>query len=111
MASQRNVKTGLTILVLGILMCVASAWCEIQAHLVNGQPVQELGSAGANTPKIYKESTEFYITSSLAVRLFTIGAVLIGVGTLQMQRAQTAERITRLEAELAAFRSHRISAA
>ena len=106
---QPSLKSGLYTIFLGLLLLALSAWCEVKAHLQNGQPVQKVAIAAGNQP-VYKETPEFYLASSMAVRLFSVGAIFIVVGTLQIQRAHMTERVTRLERELEAFRSRQAAA-
>ena len=103
-SKQSHLKAGLYTIALGLLMLGLSAWCEIKAHVQDGQPVQKVAIAAGNQP-VYKEAPEFYLASSMAVRLFAVGAIFIVVGTLQIQRAQMTERVSRLEKQLEAFRS------
>lgn len=101
--SNRSIKVGLLTLILGMLLSLASAWCEMEAHLKNAQPVQQLGTTTSGAA-VYKETPSFYLASSMAVRLFSIGALFIVVGALQIQRAQLNERVALLERQVAMFR-------
>lgn len=102
--ANRSVKIGLTTLVLGMILSLASAWCEVEAHLKNDSHVQEVGKSSSGF-SVYRETPSFYLASSMAVRLFSIGALFIVVGALQIQRAQLNERVATLEREVSAFRS------
>ena len=108
-ASNRSLKIGLWTLVLGMLLSLASAWCEVEAHLNNAQPVQEIGTYTTSGFALYKETPSFYLASSMAIRLFSVGALFIVVGALQIQRAQLNERVARLEKDLATFRRQSLS--
>jgi len=101
-ASNRSLKIGLWTLILGMILSLASAWCEVEAHLNIAQPVQEVGRHSGLT--FYKQTPSFYLASSMAIRLFSVGALFIVVGALQIQRAQLNERVARLEKDLEAFR-------
>lgn len=105
--TSRSLKIGLSSLVLGMILSLASAWCEVEAHVKNGQPVQEIGTAGTS---VLKESTPFYLASSMAIRLFSVGALFIVVGTFQIQRAHLNDRVSHLEKELETLRSRLVSA-
>ena len=106
---QPSLKTGLYIISLGLLLLAMSAWCEVKAHLHDGRPVQKIAITAGNQSE-YKEAPDFYLASSMAVRLFSVGAIFIVVGTLQIQRAHMTERVTRLERELESFRSRQTAA-
>jgi hypothetical protein len=101
--SNRSIKIGLATLILGMLLSLASAWCEVEAHLKNAQPVQQVGTPGGSS--VYHETPSFYLASSMAIRLFSVGALFIVVGALQIQRAQLNERVALLEKQLATFRN------
>lgn len=107
--TNRSLKIGLVSLVLGMILSLASAWCEVEAHLKNGQPVQEIGKQSTGTT-IYKDNPPYYLASSMAIRLFSIGALFIVVGTLQIQRAQLHERVVSLEREIESIRNRAVSA-
>ena len=106
---QPSLKTGLYTICLGLLLLALSAWCEVKAHVQDAQPVQKVAITDGNQP-VYKEAPQFYLASSMAVRLFSVGAIFIVVGTLQIQRAHMTERVSRLERELEAFRSRQTAA-
>lgn len=106
---NRSLKMGLAILVVGMLLSLASAWCEMEAHLNITQPVQEVGRHPSGHV-FYKETSSFYLANSMAIRLFSVGALLIVVGALQIQRSQLNERVARLEKDLEAFRKGALAA-
>lgn len=102
-ALTRGLKIGLLILVLGLVFSMASAWCEVQAHVKIAPPVHT-PMKGTPTTLLQRETPEYYLHSSMAIRLFCIGALFIVAGTLQIQRAYVSERVARLERELELFR-------
>src|SRR4051794_2346931 len=104
----RSLKIGLLTLILGLVVSAMSAWCEVEAHVVNGHPVQKVAGFGPDT---YREKQDFYLFNSMAIRFFSVGAILIVVGTLQIQRTHVNERVTRLEKELESFRKQLAPAA
>src|SRR5688572_13305235 len=97
LAKDQSLKMGLASLVLGMILSLASAWCEVEAHVKNGQPVREVGTGSAT---VYRENGHFYLASSMAIRLFSIGALFIVVGALQIQRAHLNDRVLQLEKEI-----------
>lgn len=101
---NRTFKIGLATFIMGMLLSLASAWCEVEAHLNHQQPIQAIGQT-SNAGTIYRETPSYYLTSSMAIRLFSVGALFIVVGALQVQRDTTSERLARVEQELAAFRN------
>jgi hypothetical protein len=102
--SSRSLKLGMLILLSGLFFSLASAWCEVEAHLNIAEPIQEIGRIHGTGASILKESPDFYLHNSLAIRFFCVGAVFIVAGMLQIQRSHVSERVTRLEKELETFR-------
>lgn len=97
----KSLKIAAITLLAGIGLSLASAAFEIRAQLKPGHSVAEVGS---QQPATVRQSSDYYLSNSMAIRLFAVGAVLIVVGTVQIQRANLNSRMERLEKELEFYR-------